>query len=185
MLPHVEVLVSTRRQYAESIRDLLWRRHRLRLSDQLLFAFARVPRENFLGPPPWLIRGVPATTAWQRLMSRIALHQHQSRDWTTRDPNQLYRDVVVAIDPSRRLNNGQPSGVATWLHLLELRSGDRVLQVGCGLGYYTAIIAAAVTPGEPEPSEEPFGPLYGTDHEARHAAQQWIRPGDAPAQQPS
>jgi hypothetical protein len=66
----------------------------------------------------------------------------------TRDPNQLYRDVVVAIDPRRGLNNGQPSGVATWLHFLELQAGGRVLHVGCGLGYYTAIIAAAVAPGE-------------------------------------
>jgi protein-L-isoaspartate(D-aspartate) O-methyltransferase len=80
-------------------------------------------------------------------LSRITLHQHYARDWTTRDPKQLYRDVVVAIDATRGLNNGQPSGVATWLHLLELQSGDRVLHVGCGLGYYTAIIAAAVTPG--------------------------------------
>jgi len=71
-----------------------------------------------------------------------------ARDWTTRDPSQLYRDVAVAIDPTRSLNSGQPSGVATWLHFLELQHGDRVLHVGCGLGYYTAVIAAAVAPGE-------------------------------------
>ena len=148
MLPHGEELALTRRRYAESIRDLLWRRHRIRLSDELLSALARVPREGFLGPPPWLIRGIPAATVWQRVVSRFALHQHHARDWTTRDPHQLYRDVAVAIDPTRGLNNGQPSGVETWLHLLELRSGDRVLHVGCGLGYYTAVIAAAVAPGE-------------------------------------
>ena len=144
----MEKLESTRRRYAEVIRDLLWQRHRLRLSDTLVSAFARIPREDFLGPPPWLIHGIPASTVWQRVLSRIPLHQHHAHDWTTRDPTQLYRDVVVAIDPSRGLNNGQPSGVATWLHLLELQSGDRVLHVGCGLGYYTAIMAAAVAPGE-------------------------------------
>ena len=85
---------------------------------------------------------------WQRLLCRIALHQHRAHDWTTRDPNQLYRDAAVAIDPTRGLNNGQPSGVATWLHLLDLQSGDRVLHVGCGFGYYTAIMAAAVAPGD-------------------------------------
>jgi protein-L-isoaspartate(D-aspartate) O-methyltransferase len=79
---------------------------------------------------------------------RIAPQRHHSQDWTTRDPNHLYRDVAVTIDPSRGLNNGQPSGVATWLHLLELQRGNRVLHVGCGLGYYTAVIAAAVAPGE-------------------------------------
>jgi protein-L-isoaspartate(D-aspartate) O-methyltransferase len=144
----MEKLALTRRRYAESIRKLLWQRHRLRLSDQLLSAFARVPREDFLGPPPWLIRGMPAANVWQRVASRIALHPRHARDWTTRDANQLYRDVAVAIDPTRGLNNGQPSGVATWLHLLELRGGNRVLHVGCGLGYYTAIIAATVLPGE-------------------------------------
>ena len=55
-------------------------------------------------------------------------------------------DIVVAIDASRGLNNGQPSGLAAWLQALELRRGDRVLHIGCGLGYYTAIIAAVVAP---------------------------------------
>src|SRR5215471_12801493 len=80
VLPHMEKLESTRRRYAEVIRDLLWQRHRLRLSDKLVSAFARVPREDFLGPPPWLIRGMPAVTVWQRVVSCIALHQHYARD---------------------------------------------------------------------------------------------------------
>ena len=139
-------LELTRRRYAEGIRDLIWQRHRLRLSDRLVSAFAQIPREKFLGPPPWLIRGMPASTVWERVVLRFV--KRHARDWTTRDPSQLYRDVAVAIDPNRGLNNGQPSGVATWLHFLELQSGDRVLHVGCGLGYYTAVIAAAVAPGE-------------------------------------
>ena len=139
-------LESTRRRYAESIRGLLWRRHRLCLSDRLVEAFAEIPREKFLGPPPWLIRGAPASTVWQRVAVRFA--GRQARDRTTHDPSQLYRDVVVAIDANRGLNNGQPSGAATWLHFLELQRGDRVLHIGCGLGYYTAIAAAAVAPGE-------------------------------------
>jgi len=142
----MEKLESTRHRYAESIRDLLWQHHRLRLSDRLVSAFAQIPREKFLGPPPWLIRGMSASTVWQRLVLRFL--GHHARDWTTRDPSQLYRDVAVAIDPKRGLNSGQPSGLATWLHFLELQRGDRVLHVGCGLGYYTAVIAAAVAPGE-------------------------------------
>src|SRR5262245_42943072 len=144
----METLESTRRQYAETIRKLVWQRNGLRLSDTLVSAFARIPREEFLGPPPWLIRGTPAATPWHRLISRITGRRHHAPDWTTRDPDQLYRDVVVAIDAGRGLNNGQPSGLATWLHLLELQRGERVLHVGCGLGYYTAVIATAVTPGE-------------------------------------
>jgi protein-L-isoaspartate(D-aspartate) O-methyltransferase len=139
-------LDSTRRRYAESIRDQLWRRHRLRLSDRLVEAFAQIPREEFLGPPPWVIRGMPASTMWQRVAVRLA--GRQARDRTTRDPGQLYRDVAVAIDAGRGLNNGQPSGVATWLHLLDLQRSDRILHIGCGLGYYTAVAAAAVAPGE-------------------------------------
>jgi protein-L-isoaspartate(D-aspartate) O-methyltransferase len=68
-------------------------------------------------------------------------------DWTAVDPEHLYRhDAVVAIDAKRGLNNGQPSGLASWIHFLELHKGDRVLHVGCGLGYYTAIIAEVVGP---------------------------------------
>ena len=144
----METLESTRQRYAESIRKLVWQRNRVRLSDTLVSAFARIHREDFLGPPPWLIRGMPVSTVWERLTSRVARRRHHAPDWTTGDLDQLYRDVVVAIDSGRGLNNGQPSGLATWLHLLELQRGDRVLHVGCGLGYYTAVIASAVTPGE-------------------------------------
>src|SRR5262245_58703920 len=143
----MEALESRRRRYAENIRKLVWRRHRIRLSDTLVSAFARIPREAFLGPPPWLIRGTPAATPWPRLMSGVT-GRHHAPDWTTRNLDQLYRDVAVAIDAGRGLNNGQPSGLATWLHLLDLQPGERVLHVGCGLGYYTAVMATAVTPGE-------------------------------------
>jgi len=89
---------------------------------------------------------MPALTVRQRMARCFG--KHHQRDWTTCDPSHVYHDVAVAIDPERGLNSGQPSGVATWLHSLELKSGDRVLHVGCGLGYYTALIAAAVAPGE-------------------------------------
>jgi SAM-dependent methyltransferase len=70
-----------------------------------------------------------------------------ARDWTTDDPTRLYHpDLVVAIDARRGLNNGQPSGLALWLHFLELQPGNHILHVGCGLGYYTAVIATVVGP---------------------------------------
>jgi protein-L-isoaspartate(D-aspartate) O-methyltransferase len=55
--------------------------------------------------------------------------------------------VLVALDTGRNLNNGQPSGLGRWLDSLDLTHGDRVLHIGCGVGYYTAIAAEAVTPG--------------------------------------
>jgi len=42
------------------------------------------------------------------------------------------------------LNNGQPSYLAFCIDSLDLGEGDRVLHVGCGVGYYTAIMAEVV-----------------------------------------
>jgi protein-L-isoaspartate(D-aspartate) O-methyltransferase len=139
-------LESTRRQYADQIRDVLWRRHRLRLSDELRSAFARVRREDFLEAAPWIIRGTATTNFWRQMANRLR-RRPPARDWTTDDPTRLYHpDLVVAIDARRGLNNGQPSGLALWLHFLELQPGNHVLHVGCGLGYYTAVIATVVGP---------------------------------------
>jgi protein-L-isoaspartate(D-aspartate) O-methyltransferase len=52
----------------------------------------------------------------------------------------------VAIDAARDLNNGQPSALGMWLDALDLSEGKRVFHLGCGLGYYTALIAEAVGP---------------------------------------
>jgi protein-L-isoaspartate(D-aspartate) O-methyltransferase len=43
------------------------------------------------------------------------------------------------------LNNGHPSSLARWIDMLDLRAGDRVFHLGCGLGYYTAIMAHVVS----------------------------------------
>jgi protein-L-isoaspartate(D-aspartate) O-methyltransferase len=63
------------------------------------------------------------------------------------DPRSLYHDVLVAIDPARQLNNGHPSSLASFLDFLQLHRSERVFHVGCGLGYYTAIIAHVVGSG--------------------------------------
>ena len=137
---------SIRRRYAKQIRHVVWRRYRLRVSDELCSAFARIPREDFLGAAPWLIRGTAPQSVWRQVVSRFSRHPRRY-DYSTDDATRLYHpDIVVAIDASRGLNNGQPSGLAAWLQALELRRGDRVLHIGCGLGYYTAIIAAVVAP---------------------------------------
>src|SRR5206468_4950229 len=57
------------------------------------------------------------------------------------DPARVYHNIAIAIDPERQLFNGQPGTLAVWLDLLELTPGARVLHVGCGLGYYTAVMA--------------------------------------------
>jgi protein-L-isoaspartate(D-aspartate) O-methyltransferase len=98
-------------------------------SPRLLEAFVRVPREHFLGPGPWdIVRfGEGGKSEYRRTPDA--------------DPAHLLHNVVVAIDPARQLNNGQPSALASWIHSLAIEPGDAVLHVGCGVGYYTAVMA--------------------------------------------
>lgn len=131
----MDSLSYIRRRYAEEIRVT----SNLR-SKSLVEAFATVPRERFLGPGPWQI---PRTecSLWQKLARPLLGSYRITPD---NNPKHLYQNVLVAIDPSRNLNNGQPSGIAFWLDALGLRLADHVLHVGCGVGYYTAIIAEVV-----------------------------------------
>src|SRR5262249_13059291 len=61
-------------------------------------------------------------------------------------PHWLCHDVLVVIDPARGLNNGMPSFWAHKLDQLDLRRGERVLQVGAGTGYFSAVLAEIVGP---------------------------------------
>ncbi len=111
-------------------------------TEAIVAAFAKVPRENFLGAGPWLIAN---PDSWQMMSASTSLKGGGSyRETEDADPRHLYHNVLVAIDPDRKLNNGQPSGLAMWIDALELRPGNRVLHVGCGVGYYTAIMAEVV-----------------------------------------
>jgi len=65
---------------------------------------------------------------------------------STQDPRDLYHNVVVAIDRTKDINNGQPSALAWWIKALELMPGDRACHLGCGVGYYTAIMVEVVGP---------------------------------------
>ena len=122
-------LETLRRLYAEELRAVANLR-----SPALVQAFATVPREHFLGPGPWQIVA-PSPPG-------------QVTYWTTEDadPRHLYHNVLVAIDTTRWLHNGQPSSLAFWLDALALQAGERVVHIGCGVGYYTAIVAEVVGP---------------------------------------
>ena len=52
--------------------------------------------------------------------------------------------MLVAIDPVRHLNNGEPGFLAFLIDALELKAGERVAHIGCGTGYYSAILAEVV-----------------------------------------
>lgn len=124
-----------RRRYAEHIRAAASLRSAVSVE-----AFATVPRERFLGPGPWQILSTERSL-WRRLPWSFRGSYRTTPD---SDPKHLYQDVLVAIDPSRRLNNGLPSVIAFWLDALDLHTGDHALHVGCGTGYYTAIMAEIV-----------------------------------------
>lgn len=119
-------LKAQRRWYAE---ELGW--SAMLNSKRLVDAFSIVPREQFLGCGPWLIRGP----------MQFKRGYKQTSD---SNPRHLCHDVLVAIDAKRNLNNGQPSFIAGLIQLLNIREGQTVCHVGCGTGYYSAIMAELV-----------------------------------------
>lgn len=119
-------LAEARQRFAEEIK------YRAQVSSpRVLRAFATVPRERFLDNGPWRVR------------SEIVLSY-----WTTEDANpvHLYHDVLVAIDESRSLDNGLPSLWARLFDALAIQTGEHVVHVGCGTGYYSAILSEVVGP---------------------------------------
>jgi protein-L-isoaspartate(D-aspartate) O-methyltransferase len=122
-----------RRFFAEEIEAVA----RLR-SPRLVDAFAAVPRERFLPPGPWTI------VADSDFMSQLGSGPQRYRTTADADPSRVYHNIAVAIDPARDLFNGQPGTLGFWIDALGLAPGARVLHVGAGLGYYTAIMAQCV-----------------------------------------
>ena len=102
-------------------------------TDALVDALATVPRERFLPPGPWTIRSEVDFQAGPR----------QTPD---AEPQRVYHNVAIAIDSSRMLFNGAPSLLAMAIDALKLKPGSRVLHVGTGPGYYTALMARCVGP---------------------------------------
>lgn len=117
-----------RRFFAEEIEILANLR-----TPALVDAFAAVPRERFLRPGPWLVHA-DSDFGFGR----------PARLTVDADPGRVSHNVAVAIDPSRDLFNASPSVVASFIDALALRPGDHVLHVGCGLGYYSAVMAQCV-----------------------------------------
>ena len=105
-------------------------------SPPLIAALARVPREKFLGPGPWEIGAPDLITGSVKYVAT-----------PDNDPRHVYHNVVIALDRSRDLFNGQPGTLALYINALDLAPGDRVYHLGTGTGYYTAIIAEVVGSG--------------------------------------
>ena len=121
-----EALAKVRRSFAEKIAK------QQNVSDpRLIEAFATVPREHYLGPGPWhVLDNTPGYVVTE-----------------SDDPAFVYINAPIALDPARRINNGEPRLHIGLLAQLAPQPGDHVVQVGVGGGYFTAIIARLVEPG--------------------------------------
>jgi protein-L-isoaspartate(D-aspartate) O-methyltransferase len=124
-MPRAASLDAARRHFAEELRVVSHIS-----SDRVVEAFAAVPRERFAGPGPWRL-----------------LHDGDGY-WSTPDanPHWLYHNVLIALDEKRRLNIGGPSLWAFHFDRIGVHEGERVLQVGAGSGYYTAVLAELTGP---------------------------------------
>jgi len=96
-------------------------------NQELIAAFATVQREHFVGKGPWPI------SVGSGYMTTIS-----------DDPRLLYQDILVGLATDRGINNGQPSLHARCISACEPRSGESVVHIGAGTGYYTAILATLV-----------------------------------------
>ena len=119
-------LMLGRRQFADEIAAIANLKTRA-----LVEALAAVPREQFLPPGPWFIRSDA---------DRVG------RLTADADPAHVYQNGSIAIDAERQLFNGAPSIVAAAIDALQLSAGSRVLHVGAGTGYYSAVLAHVVGP---------------------------------------
>jgi protein-L-isoaspartate(D-aspartate) O-methyltransferase len=120
-------LQSQRRSYARHIIALAGMSPDEGMGRELAAAFESIPREKFVGPPPWSI---------------VAPEGYLQAE--SDDPAVLYQDVLVPLGTGRGLNNGQPSMHAMCLNALAPGKGESAVHVGAGTGYYTAVLAMLV-----------------------------------------
>lgn len=113
-------LAVVRRAYAMQIMAMAG------VNDPLLEdAFASVRREHFLGRGPWQMFRWPNGYA----------------PTPSDDPVYLYCNALFGIVPERGLNNGEPSSHAMWMAAAAPKSGEHIVHVGAGVGYFSAIFA--------------------------------------------
>lgn len=90
---------------------------------RLADAFAKVPRHQFFEPGPWVVCEDGSKTA-------------------SSDPALLYQDIGLELAPG--VPTGLPSLHALLINAIGVQPGNRVMHVGAGTGYYTAILAELV-----------------------------------------
>lgn len=115
----------------------------------LVEALARVARERFLPPGPWTV----LSDGCESFMMGAGV---RTRTRTTPDANpaRVYHNIAVAIDPERRLFNGQPGTLGAWIDALA--PGGRMMlpltaampAMGAPLGKGLVLLVANAPSGE-------------------------------------
>jgi len=103
-------------------------------TERTLAAFKSVARENFAGKGPWKVR------------SPLAGFTLPLRSTPDDDPKWLYHSVLIVLDEDKGINIGDPGLWVSLLARADVQLGARVLQVGAGVGYYSAILSKLVGP---------------------------------------
>lgn len=91
--------------------------------------FESVPREAFLGSGPWKI-----------------MVNNRYVETPSADPVYLYQNILVALDPAKGINNGEPFLHARWIGAVAPKGGETVVHIGEGSGYYTALLSMLALP---------------------------------------
>jgi protein-L-isoaspartate(D-aspartate) O-methyltransferase len=123
-----DALARRRRAYAQAMVGAL-----AEPDPALADAFAAVPREAFMPPGRWTVLRIPGGAEEVADNDPMALY-----------PLETSPEVLVVLDAGRGINNGSPALHAHMLHALGVRRGDRVLHLGAGTGYYSAVLAELV-----------------------------------------
>jgi protein-L-isoaspartate(D-aspartate) O-methyltransferase len=76
--------------------------------------FELVRREVFLGPGPW----------------QVMAYNRRYLETPNADPAFLYQNVVVALDATKGINNGEPFLHAAWIGAASPKAGETVIHVG-------------------------------------------------------
>ena len=134
-------------------------------------AFATVRREDFMPPGPWTLFRVPGG---QETLSR--------NDPALLYPQEPTPELLVVLDAANGINNGSPTLHASMMQHLAVRRGDRVLHLGAGTGYYSAILAELVGPQGAVTAVE-FMPDLAAQAQVNLAPWPWVQvvQGDAAA----